>query len=137
MHAAPHWLFDAFRLDPDNACLWHGTEMVPLKPKTFTVLHYLVTHAGQLVSKEALIDACWPETAVGDAVLKVCVAEVRKALGESAQTPRFITTIYRRGYRFIAPVTQAAAAEASVPMGTTQHTDFASLPLPCTLPLPV
>jgi DNA-binding response OmpR family regulator len=55
MHAAPHWLFDSFCLDLDNACLWRGTEVVLLKPKTFTVLHYLVTHAGQLVSKAAIL----------------------------------------------------------------------------------
>jgi DNA-binding winged helix-turn-helix (wHTH) protein len=59
-----HWLFDAFRLDTDNACLWRATDTITLKPKTFAVLQYLVTHTGQLVTKEALLDACWPETVV-------------------------------------------------------------------------
>ena len=78
--------------------------MVALTPKAFSVLQYLVAHAGQLVTKEALLATVWPEMAVSEAVLKVCLSEIRKALGDVAKTPRFIATLHRRGYRFIAPV---------------------------------
>src|SRR5262252_9076684 len=105
MPSASQWVFGPFRLDTTNECLWHGTDAIALKPKTFAVLQYLVTHAGQLVTKAALLDAVWPETAVSDGILKVCIAELRKALGDRVQTPQFIATVHRRGYRFVAPVT--------------------------------
>jgi DNA-binding winged helix-turn-helix (wHTH) protein/predicted ATPase len=115
MMSPPHWHFAGFRLDPDNACLWHGTSALPLPPKAFALLQYLVTHAGRLVTKEELLDACWPETAVSDGVLKVHIAELRKALGETGRTPRFIATVHRRGYRFVAPVTAAGLSESTPP----------------------
>ena len=74
-----------------------------------------MVHAGRLVTKEELLDACWPETAVSDGVLKVHIAELRKALGETGRTPRFIATVHRRGYRFVAPVTTAGLAESTPP----------------------
>ena len=126
----PHWHFAGFRLDPDNACLWHGTSALPLPPKAFALLQYLVAHAGRLVTKEELLDACWPETAVSDGVLKVHIAELRKALGETGRTPRFIATVHRRGYRFVAPVTAAGLAESTPPTPS-----LPALSLPPSLPL--
>ena len=105
MPASPQWLFDRFRLDPDHACLWRGPEAVALSPKAFAVLYYLVTHPDRLVSKDELLDAVWPETAVSDAVVRVAIGVLRKMLNDAAQTPRFIATVPRRGYRFLAPVT--------------------------------
>jgi DNA-binding winged helix-turn-helix (wHTH) protein len=103
---SPQWCFACFRLDPVNACLWRSTEAVPLPPKIFAVLHYLVTHPNRLVRKEELLDAVWPETAVTEAVLRVAVGAVRKVLGDTAQMPRFIATVPRRGYRFLVPVAE-------------------------------
>ena len=80
-----------------------------LPPKAFDVLHYLVTHPDRLVTKDELLDAVWPETAVTDAVVRVAIGALRKALHDTAP-PRFIATVPRRGYRFIAPVTVADAA---------------------------
>ena len=99
------WHFGPFRLDRTNAGLWRADQPVTLRPKTFEILVYLVTHAGQLVTKEALLDAIWPETAVGEGVLKTSMNELRKALGETAKAPQWIATVHRRGYRFVAPVT--------------------------------
>src|SRR5215470_6751538 len=104
------WHFGPFRLDLANACLWHAAQPVTLRPKAFQVLVHLVTHAGQLVTKEALVDAVWPETVVGDGVLKTSMNELRKALGETAKAPQRIATVHRRGYRFIAPVTLVESA---------------------------
>src|SRR5262245_21328909 len=113
---SPQWCFACFRLDPVNACLWRATEAVPLPPKIFAVLHYLVTHPDRLVRKDELLDAVWPETAVTEAVLRVAIGAVRKALGDTAQTPRFIATVPRRGYRFLVPVEEHTST-ASGPMG--------------------
>src|SRR5262247_157350 len=99
--------FPPFRLDPDNAALWRGTKMLRLTPKAFAVLQCLVERHGQLVTKDVLLESVWPGIIVGDAVLKVCVREIRKALGDRVGAPRFVTTVHRRGYRFIADVTDS------------------------------
>src|SRR5215510_4105129 len=132
-----YWHFGPFRLDLANACLWHAAQRVILRPKTFEVLVYLVTHAGQLVTKEALFDAIWPGTAVGDGVLKTSMNELRKALGETAKTPQWIATVHRRGYRFLAPVTlmESASSPAVTPTPVTPlSAPVAALVIP---PVPV
>src|SRR5215510_15351535 len=100
--------------------------MVSLPPKVFAVLRLLVEHAGQLVTKEALLEAVWPEMAVSETVLTNCIGELRKVLGETAQAPRFIQTVHRRGYRFMGqlPTVTAPAPPASAP----------ALPLPPAAP---
>ncbi len=101
--------FPPFRLDPDNASLWRGHRPVRLTPKAFDVLAYLVEHRGELVTRDALLDAVWSGTVVSQAVLKVCVREIRVALGDRTDTPRFVQTVHRRGYRFIADVAELDA----------------------------
>jgi predicted ATPase len=108
--------FVPFRLDLENECVRCGAQAILLTPKAFAVLHYLVEHAGRLVTKEELFQVVWPRVVVSDAVLKVCVGEIRKALGDNAKTPRFIETLHRRGYRFIAPLTTAHQ-----PVASSQH----------------
>src|SRR5262245_39040724 len=83
------WCFEGFCLDPANACLWCGAEAVPLPPKAFDVLHYLVTHPDRLVTKDELLDAVWAQTAVSEAVVRVAIGAVRRALGDTTQTPRY------------------------------------------------
>ena len=102
---------------------------MPLRPKTFALLVYLVEHAGQSVTKEALFDAVWPETTVGDGVLKTSLGELRKAGGETAKAPQWIATVHGRGYRFVAPVTMdevasppAARAADTAPLATLAPT---------------
>jgi DNA-binding winged helix-turn-helix (wHTH) protein/tetratricopeptide (TPR) repeat protein len=114
MRNEPHRLFSPFRLDPLNAQLWRGDQEISLRRKTFDVLYYLVDHPGQLVTKAALLDAVWADVTVSDSMPAVCVFELRKALGDEAGTPRFIETVHRRGYRFIAKVTTAAAPEVNL-----------------------
>ena len=94
--AAPRWTFGPFVLDPANACLWRGPEAMALPPKMFDVLHYLVTHPEHLVTKDELLDAVWPETAVTDAVVRVAIGALRKALHDTGP-PRFIATVPRQG----------------------------------------
>ena len=98
--------FPPFRLDPDNEQLWRGKHLVALKPKTFAVLRYLLERSQRLVTKDDLLDALWADVHVGEAVLKTHLREIRQALGDNAKAPRFIETVHRRGYRFIAVVHQ-------------------------------
>ena len=104
--------FGGFRLDVRSGQLWRGAVAVRLRPKSWAVLHYLVAHPGQLVTKDELLQAVWPDTVVSEAALAVCLNELRQALGETAQAPRYIATVHRRGYRFVAPVTRGSPPEA-------------------------
>jgi DNA-binding winged helix-turn-helix (wHTH) protein/predicted ATPase len=91
----------------ENACLWRGEQRLSVRPKTFDTLVYLVEHAEELVTKEELLDAVWSDTTIAEGILPISMSELRKVLGETARDPQFIATVPRRGYRFIAPVTQS------------------------------
>ena len=97
----PQITFGAFRLDRSNRSLHRGLSVIPLRPKAFAVLEHLVARAGRLVTKDQLLAAVWPNTAVTDTVLKVCVREIRDALGDDSDAPRFVETAHRLGYRFV------------------------------------
>ena len=96
-------------LDLGNERLWRGAQAVTLRPKTFAVLCCLAQRPGQLVTQAELRRAVWPETAVGEGGLAVCIRELRRALDDSANSPRLIETVHRRGYRLIGRVTVTAA----------------------------
>jgi DNA-binding winged helix-turn-helix (wHTH) protein/predicted ATPase len=115
------WRFGPFRLDLENACLWCGEQRATLRPKTFDILVHLVTHAGELVTKEALFEAVWPATAVGDGVLKTNIGELRKVLGDRPQAPQYIVTVHRRGYRFISPVILETTSDAEKPVPASPY----------------
>ena len=104
MMGAKQISFGPFWLDGQNECLWHGSQAISLRPKPFAVLKLLLAHAGQLVSKQQLLDSVWPGTFVGDAVLKDSIRQLREALNDDAGSPTYIETAHRRGYRFIAKV---------------------------------
>ncbi len=111
--AAPVYAFAPFRLDVRNATLERNGLPCALTPKAFSVLLHLVRNAGQLVTKDEFLDVIWPGVFVGDAALKGCVREIRKALDDDSDTPTFIQTAHRRGYRFVAPVTVVDAGPAT------------------------
>jgi DNA-binding response OmpR family regulator len=95
--------------EPSSGRLVSAGGDVTLRPKTATVLEVLVARAGEVVTREQLLRSVWPEGYVSDAVLSVCVNELRTALGDHADAPRFIATVHRRGYRLVAPVAAPAA----------------------------
>jgi predicted ATPase/DNA-binding winged helix-turn-helix (wHTH) protein len=99
------WEFYPFRLDKTNAILWRGDNEVPLRPKSFATLCYLVERHGQLVTKDELLDGVWQRRCVCESALKVCINELRQVLGDDARAPTYLATVARRGYRFIASVT--------------------------------
>ncbi|ETX05513.1 MAG: hypothetical protein ETSY2_22480 [Candidatus Entotheonella gemina] len=102
--------FESFRLDLSREQLSQGEDVILLTNKAFEILRYLVEHADRLVTRDALLEAVWPETFVSEAALTVCIHELRRALGDQAQTPKFIETVRGRGYRFLAPVNALAAS---------------------------
>ena len=112
--------FPPFRLDTVNQCLWRrrtkgADERILLTPKAFAVLHHLVEQAGRLVTHDELLDAVWPNTHIQPQAIKKLVLDLRGALGDQANKPLFIETLHRRGYRFIAAVSEGTAALQAVP----------------------
>jgi DNA-binding winged helix-turn-helix (wHTH) protein/tetratricopeptide (TPR) repeat protein len=105
--------FEGYALDLANERLLHEGEVVPLAPKAFAVLRRLVEDGGQVVTKKELLRAGWANTHVTDGVLKVRILEIRSALGDDPAAPRFIETVARRGYRFIARRTRASRTPAA------------------------
>src|SRR5215475_14289122 len=87
------FVFDPFRLDVLDERLWRRNRSIPLGRKAFAVLDRLLNQAGQLVTKDDLLAAAWPDTAVSDAVLTTAIRELREALGESGRAPRYIQTV--------------------------------------------
>jgi TolB-like protein/DNA-binding winged helix-turn-helix (wHTH) protein/thioredoxin-like negative regulator of GroEL len=97
--------FRAYRLDTVNHLLWHNGDRVPVPPKGFDVLAYLVENVGRVVAQDEILQALWPDTYVNPEVLRKYILEIRKTLGDRAEKPEFIETLPKRGYRFVAPVT--------------------------------
>jgi DNA-binding winged helix-turn-helix (wHTH) protein len=96
--------FGEFVLDADQRRLLRGSRSIPLPPKTFDVLHALVRHTNALVSKRQLLQIVWPDTFVEERILTVYIAAIRRALGDRARRPRYVETVARHGYRFVAGV---------------------------------
>jgi DNA-binding winged helix-turn-helix (wHTH) protein len=111
MQPTNHISFGPFWLDFTNQRLWQGTRAISLRPKPFAVLKLLVENAGQLVTKQQVLEAVWPGTYVSDAVLKDSIRQLREAFGDDAESPAYIETAHRRGYRFIAKVSRDGPRE--------------------------
>jgi DNA-binding winged helix-turn-helix (wHTH) protein len=100
-NAVKHLLeFGPFRLDPEQRVLLRDQEPIPLSPKAFDLLLVLVQRSGQVVLKDDLMSTLWPDTFVEESNLGQHVFQLRKALGERAQSSSYIVTIPGRGYRF-------------------------------------
>jgi len=104
--------FDRFRIDTKRHLLTRDGGPIAIKAKALDTLMLLVQYAGRLLEKDELMSRLWPDTAVEEANLTQNVFEVRKALGEVPGEQRFIATVARRGYRFVAEV-RAVGDEAS------------------------
>ena len=90
--------FDGFDVDFDRGELRRAGAALPLRPKTFALLAYLTNHTGQLLSKDQILDAVWPDVVVTEDSLFQCIGELRAALQDSEQ--KLIKTVPRRGYLF-------------------------------------
>jgi DNA-binding winged helix-turn-helix (wHTH) protein/Flp pilus assembly protein TadD len=87
------------------------TKTIHLEPQVMKVLVYLAAHAREVVTKDRLISALWPDTVVGDAALARCISQIRVAFGDDAKRPRFVETVPKVGYRLIANVGEARPAK--------------------------
>ncbi len=124
MSAAPGttYRFSPFRLDAGAFRLFRGDEPVPLAPKALDLLLLLVSRPAALVSKDEIMRTLWSDVAVTDNALTQVVSDLRQALGDAPTTPRFIQTVPRRGYRFV------AAVEAVAETPSVAHAAAAALP---------
>jgi DNA-binding response OmpR family regulator len=90
-----------FVLDKAAHRVWLGAEEIMLTPREFAVLSHLVQYAGQLVTDTELLSTIWGSDAViGDAALRTVIKRLRRKLGDNPKQPRYITTVWGRGYRF-------------------------------------
>jgi DNA-binding winged helix-turn-helix (wHTH) protein len=95
--------FGPFLLDMQGQCLIKGGEQIPLQPKAFAVLLHLLQHAGLMVSRDDLLASIWG-LSISDGVLSFQISQLRKLLGDLPSRPKYIKTITKRGFQFVAPV---------------------------------
>ena len=113
--------FGRFELDEANALLLCDGKGVALAPRPFNLLCVLARQPGFLLTKDSLLDEVWGHQFVSDAVLKTAISDLRMALGDDPRDPRYIQTVSRRGYRFI-------AATAVVPAARSVRANVAAAP---------
>lgn len=107
------YTFDRYRLDPVERVLSAEGRPVELANRYFDALVLLVRDSGTLVSKDRFHDEVWRGVPVTDEALTQCIRTLRKVLGDDASAPRFIETVPKHGYRFVARVEQARAGDSS------------------------
>lgn len=118
--------FGPFAFDPQSRLLWREGTEVALPPRVLGVLEVLLDRAGQVVARQDLLDGVWKDAFVTDTSLAEAVSFLRQALGDDPQSPTYIQTVHRRGYRFLAPVTTdrgltpADATRGLTPDGATR-----------------
>ena len=124
VHSLVHkvFQFEGHELDVTRGCLWSGQREVPLRPKSFAVLCFLIENANRLVSKAEIFKVVWPDVFVTDDSLTQCIREVRIALRDRGR--RIIKTVPRRGYLFDARISDSEIETSRVEVAST------SSPLP-------
>ena len=115
---------------PSRNLLARGEEEVRVEPRVMDVLVHLAERAGEVVSKEELVERAWEGRYVTDDVLTVTIYALRKALGDDARRPRFLETVSRRGYRWIAPVAPGPTTAAAPSPAGGAATDQAKAEAP-------
>jgi DNA-binding winged helix-turn-helix (wHTH) protein/Flp pilus assembly protein TadD len=123
--SVPSFRFGPFFADGTGYRVLRENTSLDLTPKLLDLLFFLLEHAGELVTKEQLLDALWPGANVTENALAQAMSELREAIGDDAGSPRFIKTVARRGYRFIAPVERIEPGRADQPdvSGRPAHND--------------
>ena len=124
--AAKAFRFGAFSLDPLQQRLMRDGHPIPLTPKAFQTLVVLVSRAGQLVDKDELLSAVWPNTVVEEIGLAKNVSTLRRVLGDTASEPLFIETVSKRGYRFVAQVHTEEGAPQVPSIAVLPLSDFST-----------
>jgi DNA-binding winged helix-turn-helix (wHTH) protein len=111
-----HYVFGDYILDTQRYELHQAGVPIPLPPKVFQVLAYLLAQGDRVVSKEELLEHLWPGQSVGDGALNSYIMAVRKVLGDRGDSQRRLRTVRRRGYRLVAPVEGRDSVQPIVPL---------------------
>lgn len=115
--------FDSYRIDWEQRLLMSGESVIPLAPKVFDTLLVLAESGGRVVEKDELLKRIWPDTFVEEGSLARNISTLRKALGENPDDQRYIQTIPKRGYRFVAPVRTTSKQPAVLDQRVRMHRD--------------
>ncbi len=128
-------VFDKFELDLELFELRHDGARQNIEPQVFDLLCCLAQNAGRLVSRDEVIQTVWKGRIVSDATIDARIASARRAIGDDGKKQRFIKTVPRRGFRFVAEVAQSnAAMPANEPQETAQNTAAQTRPTIAVLP---
>ena len=98
--------FGPFAFDPQSRLLWRDGVEVALPPRVLGILELLIERAGDIVPRQDLLDRVWKDAFVTDTSLAEAVSFLRQALGDDSQSPTYIQTVHRRGYRFLPVLTE-------------------------------
>lgn len=124
--------FGEFALDIDRYELRRGGEVVKAEPRVLEVLNFLIEHRARVVPKEELLDTIWRDVHVSESAMTTAIRDVRRALGDSSADPRWIRTVYGRGFRFVGEIEAAPAATplppAPKPTAASERKSVAVLP---------
>jgi DNA-binding winged helix-turn-helix (wHTH) protein len=122
--------FGPFQIDPRTWTLVRDGQSVELSPRLVEILGHLATRGGEIVTKDELLERFWPGVNITDNTLTRAVADIRKALGDSASEPAYVQTLARRGYRFVGasgppsrPEAASARSRRSSPDGSRAEAD--------------
>jgi DNA-binding winged helix-turn-helix (wHTH) protein len=106
---SPVLRFGPYRIDRDQRLVTKGNEVIPLAPKIFDTLLALMESGGRVFQKENLLETVWPDAFVDEGSLSRNISTLRKVLGDNTHDPKYIATVPKRGYRFMAKVTAGEA----------------------------
>src|SRR5215208_3953119 len=101
--------FGPFAFDRQSRLLWRDGNEIALPPRVLGVLELLIDRPGEVVARQDLLDGVWKDAFVTDTSLAEAVSFLRQALGDDPQAPRYIQTVHRRGYRFLAALSEVPA----------------------------
>ena len=124
------YFFDEYVLDTDRRELRRGDRLIPVEPKVFDLLAYLIEGRERVVSKEALIAEVWSGRVVSESALASCINAARNAVGDSGESQRLIKTLPRKGLRFVGTVRQENSLTGRAPSSAAPTTPGSALDLP-------
>jgi len=128
MQQEEHIVFGPFLFGLTTERLWREEREIPLRARAKAVLRYLVTHPGRVIPREEFAQHVWAETQVSKTALRICLWEIRQALGDQVVTPQYIETVGQQGYRFVAQMVVPEADSPAPPsMFVGRHAELACL----------
>ena len=118
--------FGEYELEPESRTLQQRGERLPVEPKVFDLLVYLIEHRERVVSTNELLDTLWPQLSVTPAALTRAVRKARQAVGDDGESQAVLRTEHGRGFRFVADLSVSPVVDAALPTTTRSRTARAS-----------